>query len=169
MRYYTAPILAKASLGGANLSDANLAGIQATKAHFNDANLRGSFLPDLAHGAAPSVVADLKEADLTAADLTNASLNSANLSKADLTGAKLTGADLKWADLSGANLSEADLSEADLSGANLTGAHLTDANILLAHLAGAKSDNTTQWPKDFDLGEDSSTQNWQGVDPNGGP
>jgi len=79
-------------LSYANLSHANLNGVDLSLADLNSTDLRG---------------ANLTKADLTGADLTGADLKSANLFKADLRGAKLDQANLTWAKLSEANLSDA--------------------------------------------------------------
>ena len=67
---------------------------------------------------------DLSEANLSGANLSGADLSRANLSGVDLSEADLSRADLSWANLSGADLSRSDLSWANLSRANLSGADL---------------------------------------------
>ncbi len=95
------------------------------KANLSKANLSGVDLSG----------ANLSGVDLNGADLSGVDLNGADLSKADLSEADLSGANLRWA-----NLSEADLSEADLSGANLRWANLSGANLRWANLSGADLD-----------------------------
>jgi hypothetical protein len=84
----------KADLSNANLSYADLVGV----------NLRG---------------ADLSEANLCFADLSCANIAHANLNYADLSKANLSSANLRFADLVGANLTHANLRDADLSCARL--------------------------------------------------
>ena len=86
-------------LRGADLSYANLSGV-----NLNNADLKGT---------------NLCVANLNGADLSNTKLNGANLRSTDLRGANLNGADL-----SGANLIGADLRRVGFNGANLNGANL---------------------------------------------
>ena len=85
---------------------------------------------------------DLTEANLTGIDFKMANLMGVDFIRADLTEADLRGANLRWANLTGANLIGANLERADLTGANftdanLTGAYLTGADLTGADLAGA--------------------------------
>lgn len=86
----------------ADLSDANLSGIDGFRAKFVSSRLVGTKFDG----------ARLTDSDFTKADLTNASLV-----KADLRRAKLFRAALNGANLTGARLRGADLTNADLSGA----------------------------------------------------
>jgi len=103
---------------------------------------------------------NLSGADLQQANLTNVQLSQANLSEANLSQSDLWQADLKQANLFKANLREATLSRADFSGANLEGADFGNAdlrgadlskalNLERADLTGARYDENTQWPADF--------------------
>ena len=134
-------------LGGADLRDAELSGVDLRRADLRDAQLAGAalaeadlFRADLAGADLAGAVldrADLRESGLSGtvfagarlrdANLAGASANSgdtgwrgADLREARLAGTDLRGADLRDADLSGADLENADLSAADLRGANLT-------------------------------------------------
>lgn len=106
----------------------------------------GSKTNDFAQRAARELRAREWHADGT---LKGAYLSGANLTGTDLSGADLTGAGLSGSDLTGANLSEANLTGAVLWGANLTDANLMIAPFMLAILTGARYDNTTKWPKEF--------------------
>ena len=103
----------------ADLSKADLSGVDLSKADLSRANLSGVDL-----SGADLSGADLFKADLSKADLSGVDLSGADLSKADLSGVDLSGADLFKANLSGVDLSKADLSKADLFKANLSGADL---------------------------------------------
>src|SRR5918994_16250 len=97
------------SLGGADLTEANLGG-----ARLRGANLSG---------------ADMSRADMSRAYLNGSILGGANLSGADMTEAFLQEANLSGANLSGADIRGANLQEANLSGANLNGSILKRANV----------------------------------------
>jgi uncharacterized protein YjbI with pentapeptide repeats len=116
------------------------------------ANLSGADLAGLNLGQAMLREADLTGANLQAADLTRADLTNANLEYAQLNGAELIGADLAEVHASGAwlnyaddlpmgsiapSLPGADLREAKLRNADLKGAHLETANLAGAWLRGA--------------------------------
>ena len=82
---------------------------------------------------------DLRYVDLSGANLRYANLRYANLSGANLSDANLRYADLRYANLSDANLRYASLKYANLSDANLNctlldGANLSDANLSRALL-----------------------------------
>ena len=121
-----------ADLGGADLIEANLIGV-----NLSWANLRGADLIEANLIGANLSGADLIEANLSQANLSWADLSWADLIEANLLWANLSGANLLWADLSGANLSEADLSQANLSQANLSKADLIWANLSGANLSRA--------------------------------
>lgn len=108
---------------------------------------------------------NLIEADLKRAFLVGAKLNGANLYLADLRGAFLGGTNLSGANLFSAQMEKADLRLADLSftncdfafldGADLREAILTFANLHTASLdgakfSGAKYNQFTKFPDDFD-------------------
>ena len=95
-------------------------------ANLSDANLKGI---------------DLSNTDLTSANLNNAYLKRANLSNARLTNVNLRCACLTDANLSGANLTHADLRSATLISANLENANLSNANLLNADLRRSKTKN----------------------------
>ncbi len=98
----------------ANLHNADLSGVNLSKANL--------FWADLTH------------ANLRGADLSEANLMFANLTKADLTNANLKGANLFKANLMSANLSEADLTDSMLCEAYLYGAVLKITNGSIIHL-----------------------------------
>ncbi|MGB5632120.1 MAG: pentapeptide repeat-containing protein, partial [Waterburya sp.] len=108
-----------ARLANADLSDADLRGVNLSSARLANANLSGFDLSS----------ARLANADLRGADLRDANLRSARLANANLSGAKLSGAKLSGFDLRGVNLSDADLRGVNLSSANLRGAELRGANL----------------------------------------
>jgi len=116
-------------LAGADLSKADLRGVDLCRANLLEADLSGADLrgADLRR-------ANLREADLKGADLGKAQLYRANLNRATLTGCNLAEADLsrgflKLADLRGANLRGADLRLCVLVATKLDGAHLTGARV----------------------------------------
>ena len=124
--------------------------------------------------------ADLSESDLRGAVLIGADMKGASLGGVVLTGAVLVGADLSHAylwevDLLGSNLERVDLSESMLDRSNFSRANLRKANLYAAHgpkvrfaeanlsganfygtdfstwdFTGAKADDETVWPDDFD-------------------
>lgn len=139
-----------ADLGEARLGDANLEQVNLTKANLKGANLAG---------------ANLLGADLSQANLHKAVLSGARLFEANLRGTNLREASLQpliqidavpvsppGADLSQANLSGADLRGANLQEVNLSGTDLSQADLSNINLLGAKYDEATKWPPDFDPG-----------------
>lgn len=122
----------QANLENANLSQADLSGI-----NLSQANLRGANLTET----------NLSEADLSGADLQGANLNQTNLRDANLSGSDLRQAVLKqvnlyranlsWANLINQDLSDANLERVDLQGANLSAANLSKANLKEAKLDAA--------------------------------
>jgi uncharacterized protein YjbI with pentapeptide repeats len=124
--------LRRASLWGANLSEADLSGAHLEKADLPNADLSGADL-----SGAHLEKADLTRAHLSGANLSDADLGSADLLKTDLRGANLSGAFLWRTSLIETYLSRADLSGAGLWEADLNGAHLSSANLTNADLSGA--------------------------------
>jgi uncharacterized protein YjbI with pentapeptide repeats len=154
--------LSKASFFGADLSEANLYETDLCDAELIMADLRGANL----NGA------DLRGASLMGAkinettqiddkwhlvwEILNRNVEGRNLSKMDLSEANLVGANLRKADLRRADLRGTALREADLCGADLRQAHLApefdeDGDLLIegVNLTGAKYNNTTLWPANF--------------------
>jgi uncharacterized protein YjbI with pentapeptide repeats len=140
--------LIEANLAGVNLSNAILLGARLTRAKLSYANLSSADL-----GSAYLMEANLTKANLNGAILTNAHLNDAHLNDAnlayatlnetDLSRANLTGANLERTILANANLFGADFSYANLSGANLRGANLLETDLSYAHLSGADLSHAT--------------------------
>ena len=116
-----------------DLREANLSGVDLTKANLICVNLSGANLEKTALYSAW-----LDEANLTGANLRNTDLRTVDLSFVKLTRANLTGADLSNACMINANLSRANLREANLFDANLSGANLREADLVGANLVGAK-------------------------------
>lgn len=117
----------------ANLTGANLRGID-----LREANLSKAILMEANLSRAVLAKANLSEADLTKANLSEADLTDAKLKGAFLTSAKLRGTLLTKADLAGAILRRADLRNAVLREADLTGAVLREADMAEAFLLEAK-------------------------------
>lgn len=113
-------------LNEANLSGANLEGIDLSEAQLKRTNLRGVHLEK----------ANLSNAYLEGADLSKACLEGADLSVAHLKGAILNGALLEEVNLNGTHLEEAFLDGIRLKGASLERAHLEGAFLNQAHLEG---------------------------------
>ena len=109
---YQGPRLARADLGGVDLSHASFYRAFLARVVLSYATLYRAFLVrvDLSH-------ASLFRADLSYANLTGANLTEANLTEANLTGVDLTDASLSYANLTGVDLTNARLSHADLTGA----------------------------------------------------
>ncbi len=122
--------LLEADLKGVNLSKANL-----SYADLRNANLSGANLSE----------ADLHRANLNHADLPNAVLNDADLYEVDLWAANLRGADLRRANLCGARLNGADLRTAKLSGADLRSASFINTNLKNADLTGCRVYGASVW------------------------
>lgn len=113
-------------LNGADLRNANLAGVDLSystlfQADLRNANLRGAKLKD----AFPV------GANLSGADLTSAIIVDADLVGADLTGATLAGADLRRADLDFATITDADFSGANLTSADFASVTGADAAVFV--------------------------------------
>lgn len=136
------PIL---DLDGARLEEVKLEppiplkGIDLDKALLAGANLQGIDLTK----------AEMQGAILKGANLTGALLAESKMAKTDLEGAILTGAFLWSADLANAKLINANLQEADLRDTDLTEASLQGANF-----KGAKYNNSTKFPNQFNPAEE---------------
>ncbi|MBN2005428.1 MAG: pentapeptide repeat-containing protein [Anaerolineae bacterium] len=157
--------LSEVNLEDAVLIEAHLAGTDLRSAHLDAAHLEWARLGEACleqaslHGTF-LVAAHLAGAQLTAADLHGAHLLGANLSGADLSNAHLEEAQMQWAsfltaNLSGAHLTGANLVGCELQSANMAGADLCSANLEDAHLAwvrlrGARYNDQTCWPENFD-------------------
>lgn len=137
--------LSKADLHGVNLRQADLHGANLSETKLNGASLnKADLLGAVLHKA------DLQEADLQEADLSRADLRETNLRETKLSETKLSGADLCRADLYGADLYHVKIDEAtqidakwklvwelmnqggkqrDLHGADLSGANLRGTNL----------------------------------------
>jgi Pentapeptide repeats (8 copies) len=130
----------------ADLSFADLRGIDLSFANLRGADLKG---------------ANLSQSILKGADLQGANLNRANLNGARLQGANLGQTQIAWgslvgADLSGANLREssldaATLTRATLQGTDLSGACLYGADLGETILKGAYYNNKTLFDPDLDI------------------
>ena len=114
----------------ADLSGAELPGVDFSRANLLSVNLSNANLSGAKFGNAFLLLANLAEARLHDAELYRTVLEGVDLSKADLSYAKLMKAYLL-----GANLSEANLSMTALDLANLTHADLRKANMYFAHFA----------------------------------
>lgn len=110
------------NLREADLSNANLKGLQLRGVNLSKANLSG---------------ADLTGANLSDANLSEANLSGANLSEANLEYVHLRGANLSQVNFSQANLVDANLKDTNLTQANLWGVKLRDTNLRGANLTGA--------------------------------
>ncbi len=101
---------------GANLSNANLAGVIFSDFDLRAVNFAGAIL----------VGANLDRANMQAADLTRADLSRSSLERTDVSSAKATEANFQNAVLARASLSESTISGANFDHATLTGARLVD-------------------------------------------
>lgn len=113
----------------ANLSYANLEGVNLSRASLHDINLKNANLTGAILDDVDLSCADLNSADLTDANLYNANLTKANLNWASLYGADLQFANLKFSSLKNADLRFANLKYADLGDSYLKGVHLDGANL----------------------------------------
>ncbi|MBD2596774.1 pentapeptide repeat-containing protein [Nostoc spongiaeforme FACHB-130] len=130
--YLSGTVMSGTLLSNANLSLAELSGVNFSEANLSFADLSGASLD-----GAYLCYTNLKNADLRGADLSCANLKNADLSGANLSGANLSLADLRATDLDGANLCGVDLTNAKLDDARLSGVDLTDAKLTNASLTGA--------------------------------
>ena len=129
-------------LSGAMLQNLNLKGAIMNKADLGGADLQGVNLEG----------ANLQGAYLGGANLQGANLSGANLERANLKGANFKGANLEGARLNGANLTKSDLLEPSLELPYSMGTNL-DALLDGADLKGVRYDESTLFPKGFDLEE----------------
>ena len=148
-----------------DLVDADLCGIDVSKAHLGPANLTSAKLSEsnlsginLDHADLSG--ATLDSANLSAASLLNAKIQSGNLESANLCAAELSGASLISASLIGANLFKANLFGTDLSSANLNNADFSFAVLKKAKLFGAKLENATLESTDL---ESADLRNASGI------
>lgn len=107
---------------------------------------------DLREATLPGI--DLDHAELVDAVLSGADLNAATLRASGLADADLRDADLRDADLRDADLRSADLRDADLRGADLRGASLLDAALDGARLEGSIYHSGTRWPETMEQPEE---------------
>jgi uncharacterized protein YjbI with pentapeptide repeats/ABC-type sugar transport system substrate-binding protein len=114
--------LSYSNFQGADLSRANLVGINLEGSNFQGANL--------------------ERIDLRGANLKGVNLQEANLARADLRGASLNNAILDDSNLYGAQLQNADFSEASLVRAKALWADFHDANFYRANLQSANLNRT---------------------------
>ncbi len=121
--------LMQADLSGAQLSGVNLREAWLNEAQLSDAKLREADLSGACLQRAYLCDADLSGADLHDTNLSEANLFRANLSRANLRGANLSRAYLGSANLGDADLLGANLSDAILPSTNLTGATLTNCTV----------------------------------------
>lgn len=157
-----AQIKAKTTFAGADLREANLAGldltgVDLTGANLYKANLKATRLIDAEMQESNLWGANLKQVDLSRANLKGSSLqwaemddvvmeganlNGCNLLSANLRNAKAKGAELQWTKLDGAFFKNSDLTDVNLTGASfnrtdLTGADMTRANMNWALMSNA--------------------------------
>jgi uncharacterized protein YjbI with pentapeptide repeats len=126
-----------------DLSGADLAGANLSKAALFDAVLAGINL----HGA-NLAGADLMRTDLGGANLSNTNLQGAHMFDTNLNSANLTKANLRNAHLVEADLSNTNLDKADLSGANLAQAAISPERLVHSKsLQGATMPNGTKYSK----------------------
>ncbi len=136
---------------GIDLSDADLAGRNLSRARLSGATMRGVDLRRANLIGTDLSGANLADALLTSANMFGVILQKTNLSNADLADANLSCAFARWAFLPGANLSEANLSYADFSGShmaracifetiregtNLNGAYFDEADLIESRQKG---------------------------------
>jgi hypothetical protein len=121
--------LSHADLVGVNLDNANLRGANFTEAILFRAGLRHSNLFGATLDGADLSWASLYKADLRGASLRSATLFWANLVKAKLQGAHLERSNLRSANFYLANLKDGALEKSDLTGAALVGTNLEGANL----------------------------------------
>jgi uncharacterized protein YjbI with pentapeptide repeats len=123
-------------LSEADLTSANLAGLQGTRSILSGAMLFRANFNGADLSEADLVGAELSEARIANAILIGADLSNANLSQADARGANFSRARLFQTNLDNARLQKADFRDADLTESRIVGADVTDALF-----EGARLDN----------------------------
>jgi uncharacterized protein YjbI with pentapeptide repeats len=106
--------------------------------HFDNLDLEGANLEQLAIPHVHLHLVNLSKANLINSELSYTNMQDVNLTQANLTGARLIGANLQGVNLQGANLTNADLTNADLTQANLT-----DVDLSVAHLENTRLPQST--------------------------
>ncbi|MGO9434328.1 MAG: pentapeptide repeat-containing protein [Terracidiphilus sp.] len=134
--------LSKADLTGADfrkahLQEANMNGIAATTARFDEADMTGVQLEKAHLQGASMQSATLEEAKIKDASLDGADLTLVEASGADFTSASLIASTFRTSVLQNADLTDADLSGADMTNANLAGAFVTCTTFTGATLSAA--------------------------------
>ncbi len=114
----------------ADLSNANLRGVDLSEIIFVEANFEGS---------------DLSMANLSGADFTATNLRWANLVDANLSGAVFQACDFKRANLRGANLGNTTFDDV-----NWCGTDLQRVKLLTTIAEHVTSDDDTSWPNDME-------------------
>ena len=113
--------------------------VNAPRASFRHANLRGAFMTDVVFDGS----------DFTAANLITAFLGRSSLVHCCFRDCVAFSGGFRKADLSGADLAGAQVDGAAFSGAQLQGARLLCTNLERATFAGAVYDAHTVWPEGF--------------------
>lgn len=121
--------LAEADLSYANLAGVNAQGALLAEANLLNANLNGADLTDAVLFRAELSQSVLSRALLVNADLSEANLTGSYMVGCNLSGAVLIQANMDGADLRGAVLKFADLREARFLNAKMSGTDLTEANL----------------------------------------
>lgn len=106
-------------LGGRDIPEANMRGLNLRSADFKKSNMRNSDLS----------ISDIESANFTRADAGGSDFTRANCNSAIFWGAGLTSCNFQEADLSNANFARADLTDADLTGAKIDGAIFLHTNL----------------------------------------
>jgi uncharacterized protein YjbI with pentapeptide repeats len=148
------PDLSSADLGGADLTGVNFTKSELAYACLDKADLSEAVLKNVVATRASLketrlIRTVLSDSDFSEADISNALLYEARLSFANLQRANLSKANLDWSDLRSANLSQTNLEEASLYAANLNGAILMNACLRGSYLHEATLVNTVLNNSDF--------------------
>jgi uncharacterized protein YjbI with pentapeptide repeats len=122
--------------GQRSFRNANLSGLELTRAQLPEIDLQGAYLRWADFQGANLKLANLSWADLQKANLSDATLQRAVLKEANLRKANLQWADLQEAQLQGANLFQSHLMCANFRGASLRLANLEAADLDKAELSG---------------------------------
>lgn len=131
-------------LSHADLTGANLPGVNLERAYLRYADLRGANLQ-----GANLEKANLQNANLKPKIIANNEYVITNLQGANLRKARLVDANLQTTNLQDANLNGAFFFETDLRNANLQGANLDNTNMRQAKLDGAILNNASMRPSLF--------------------